>query len=100
MHTFIERIVRIWLQEQVLKTDQDRVEVEHWLPVLTQNVQANVPLEVNVWMVDLGRGSMRMLAGVRRVHAYLLCALDLWWLVWVVVVNYEGEDECTAFVHA
>ena len=32
--------------------------------------------------------------------AYSLCALDLWWLMWVVIVDLEGEVERAALVHA
>lgn len=31
---------------------------------------------------------------------HLLRALDLWWLVWIVVVDHEGEDERATLVHA
>ena len=42
--TFVQRIVRVWFEEKVLQTDQDRVQVEHRLPVLSQDVQADVAL--------------------------------------------------------
>ena len=51
--TLVQRIIGVRLQEEVLQSDHDRVEVQHGLPVLTQDVQADVPLEVNIWMVDL-----------------------------------------------
>ena len=32
--------------------------------------------------------------------AHRLCALDLWWLVRVVVVDLEREVKCATLVHA
>ena len=54
--TFVQRIVCVWLQEEVLQADHDRVEVQNWLPVLTEDVQANVALQINVWMINLEVG--------------------------------------------
>merc|ERR1719362_1953729 len=48
----VQRIARIWFQEQVEKAVDDRRDGQHWLPVLTQNVEAHIALEVDVWMVD------------------------------------------------
>jgi hypothetical protein len=52
-HTLVQWIVRVRLQEQVLEADHNRVEVEHWFPVFTEDVQAYVALEVYVGVVNL-----------------------------------------------
>jgi len=49
----IQRIICVWLQEQILKSDHDRIKVENWFPVLAENIQADITLQVNVWVVDL-----------------------------------------------
>lgn len=51
--TLIKRILGIGLEEEVLEADHDGVEVEHGLPVLAQDVEAHVALEVHVRVVDL-----------------------------------------------
>ena len=65
-----------------LQSNDDCVQVQHWLPVLAQDVQTDVALKVDVWVVDL------------------LSALDLRWLVWVVYVDGECEVEASPLVHA
>jgi len=67
--------VGFWFEEQVLQPDHDRVEVEHGFPVLSQDVEADVALEVDVRVVDLWN------------------AFDLWRFVGVVGVDGEGEGE-------
>jgi hypothetical protein len=52
--TFVQGVVCVRLQEQVLETDHDGVQVEYRLPVLPQDVQAHISLQVNVRMIDLG----------------------------------------------
>lgn len=64
-----------------LQPHNNRIQIQHRLPVLTKNVQADVPLKVDVRVVDLVR------------------ALDLWWLVGEVRVDGKGEFERSAFVH-
>ena len=38
----IQRIVRIWLQKQVLDAINNRIYGKHWFPIFSQNVQANI----------------------------------------------------------
>lgn len=52
-HTLVQRIVRIGLEEKVLKADHDRVEIEHRLPVFAKDVEANVTVQIDVWVIDL-----------------------------------------------
>ncbi|KAJ8107795.1 hypothetical protein OPT61_g8616 [Boeremia exigua] len=78
----VKRIARVGLEEQELQTDDNRVEVEHGLPVLAQDVQAHVALEVDVGVVDFLR------------------ALDLGRVVREVLVDGEAEVEAPALVHA
>lgn len=78
----VERIAGVGLEEQKLQAHNHRVEVQHGLPVLAQDVQAHVALEVDVRVVDFLR------------------ALDLWRLVREVLRYVECEAEDAALVHA
>ena len=40
-------------QEEVLEAVNDGVDAEDGLPVLPQNVEANIAVQVNIWMKDL-----------------------------------------------
>lgn len=78
----VQRVARVRLEEQELQADHHRVQVQHGLPVLAQDVQAHVPLEVDVRVVDLLR------------------ALDFRRIVGEVLVDGEAEVEAPALVHA
>ncbi|CAG8538328.1 11348_t:CDS:10 [Acaulospora colombiana] len=41
------------LLEEVLQPNHDRVEIEHRLPVLSEDVEANIAFEIHIWMVNL-----------------------------------------------
>lgn len=49
----VERIGSIRLEEEELHANDDSIEVENWFPVLSQDVETDVALEIDVWMVDL-----------------------------------------------
>ncbi len=51
--TLVQRIIRVGLKEEILQADHDRVEVEHGLPVFSQNVQTDISLQVDIRMVNL-----------------------------------------------
>ena len=51
--TLVQRIVRIRFEEEVLQSNHHRIQVEHGFPVFSKDVQTNVALEVDIWMVDL-----------------------------------------------
>lgn len=78
----VQRVTRIRLEEQELQANNYRVQVEYGLPVLAQDIQAHIALEVDVRVVDLLR------------------ALDLGRVVREVLVDCEAENEAAAFVHA
>lgn len=78
----VQRVAGVGLEEEELQADDDCVEVEDWLPVFAQDVQADVAFEVNVGVVDL------------------LFALDFRRLVREVLADGEGEVELAAFVQA
>jgi len=78
----VQRIASIGLEEQELQTHNNSIQVQHRLPVLAQDVQAHVSLEVDVGVVDLLR------------------ALDLRRLVWEVLADVEGKVEGAVLVHA
>ena len=52
-HTLVQGIVCIGLEEKVLKADHYRVEIEHRLPVFAKDVEANVTVQIDVWVIDL-----------------------------------------------
>ena len=49
----VERILGIGFQEEVLKSVDDGVDRQNGFPVLAEDVQADVALQVDVWMVNL-----------------------------------------------
>ena len=51
----VERIVCIGFVEKIDDAVDDRVDVKDWLPVITQDVEAHVALQVDVWVVHLHR---------------------------------------------
>ena len=55
--TFVQGIVGVWFKEEVLQSDHDGVQVQNWLPVFSEDVQADVALKINVWVVNLGVGA-------------------------------------------
>lgn len=90
-HTFIERIVCVGLEEEVLEANHHRVEVQHGFPVFTKYIEANIAFQVDIWMINLYIGVSRVLGGGTKTYAGL--TLDLWRVVWVVTVDGEGEAE-------
>jgi len=79
---FVQRIIRVRLKKKVLQSDHNRVEIENWFPIFSKDVQAYIALKVDIWMINF------------------LCALDLWGIMRIIVVDSEGELECTTLVHA
>jgi hypothetical protein len=65
-----------------LQTNDDRIKVQHRLPIFTQNVQAHVALQIDVGVIDF------------------LCTLDFRRIVGKVLVDLEIENEAAALVHA
>lgn len=61
--TLVEGVVGVGLEEQVLKSDHDSVQVQDWLPILAQNVEAHVALEVEVGVIDLRAEEVRSAGG-------------------------------------
>lgn len=53
MLTFVQGIICVWLQEEILQTDHHGVEVKDRFPILAEDVQANIALQVHVWVIDL-----------------------------------------------
>ena len=83
-----------------MQSNHDRIQVEHGLPVFSEDVQTNVALEVNIWMVDLNRKFVRVCVLSRCYDTYLWYALDLWRVVWIVCVDCKRESESATPVHA
>ena len=51
----IERIIRIGFIKQIDETVNDTVNVQYRTPVLAQNVETHLALQINIGMVYLGR---------------------------------------------
>lgn len=65
-----------------LQPHNNRVQVQYRLPVLSQNVEAHIPVKIDIRMINL------------------LGAFHLWWIVRKVLVDLEIEIERAALVHA
>ena len=98
--TLVQRIVRIRFEEEVLQSNHHRVQVEYGFPVFSKDVQTNVALEVDIWMVDLMRKCVKVCVFSRRYDSYLWYAFDFWRIVWVVCVDCKRESESATLVHA
>jgi hypothetical protein len=59
--TLVQRIVRIWFQEEVLQSNHHGIQVKHRFPVFSEDVQTNVAFEVDIGMIDLKGQCMRIL---------------------------------------
>lgn len=80
--TLVEGIVGVGFEEEVLQSDHDGVQVEDGFPVLAEDVEADVAVEVEVRVVHF-----RDAFHLRR-------------LVRVVVVDRKRKLERAALVHA
>ena len=69
----VERILWVGLQEEVLEAIHDGVDCEYRFPVLSQDIETNVAIQVNVRMV------------------HFVLALYLGWLVRVGGSNLETK---------
>lgn len=56
-----------------LQSHYDCVQIQHWLPIFSQNIEANVAFQIDVGVINL------------------LCALDFRWIMWEVLVDDETE---------
>lgn len=65
-----------------LKSDNDGVEIQNWLPVLPQDVEANLALEIDIGMIDL------------------FATQNLRWFVGEALVDGEIEREAPGAIHA
>ena len=50
----VERVVRVGLNEQEHESENDGIDTEHGSPVVFQDIEADISLQVNVRVVDLG----------------------------------------------
>ena len=74
----VERIVGIGLVKQIDQTINDCIDIQDGSPILSQNVQTDLALQINVGMVNVR------------------LALDLGWRVGVVSRDVEDELVCGA----
>ena len=78
----VKRIFRVGLEEEVLQSVNDGIDGQNRLPILAEDVQANVSFEINVWVVDL-----RLTLHFRR-------------LVRIRLTHFKTENELSASVEA
>ena len=101
IRTLVQRIIRIGLEEQVLQANHDGIEIQHRFPVFSEDIQTDISLQVNIWVIDLIRKEGSEHAhDTRRRLAHLWDALDLWWFMGVAGIDSERKFERGAFVHA
>ena len=65
-----------------LQTDNHGIQIQYWLPILPQDVQTDIALQIDIRMVNL------------------LGAFDLWRVVREILVDGEAEVEPSALVHS
>jgi len=78
----IKWIVRVGFQEEVLQPVDNGVDGQDGLPVLAEDVEAHVPLQVDVWVVNLG------------------LAFYFWRFVRILFSNLEAECELAVSIEA
>jgi len=75
----VERVVRVGFVKEVNETVNDGINVQHGFPVLPQDIEAHLTLQINVWMVNA------------------CFAFDFGWCVGIVRWNGKGEMVRGAF---
>ena len=78
----VEGVVRIRIEEEEKQADSHRIEIQDRVPLFAQDVQAYIPIKVKIGMV------------------YPLEALDLRWIMGVVIVHRDAKSKCAALVYA
>jgi len=43
----------VWMREKMIQPIDDGVDVQNRFPVLPQNIEANISLQINIWMINL-----------------------------------------------
>jgi len=79
---FVEGVFGIRFEEEVLESVDDGIDGQHGFPVLAEDVEADVALEINVRVIDLG-----LTFHFRR-------------LVRIRLADFEAEHEFPAAVEA
>lgn len=69
-HTFVQRIIWIRFQEKILQSDHDSIQIEHRLPVLAQDIETDISLQIKIRVVDLSDASRKLI--VSTVHRPLI----------------------------
>ena len=76
-----------------MQADHNRVQIQNGLPVFSKNIQAYIPFQVDIRVIDLEAQEVAMRrCGTRlTIHsrAYLGYAFHFWRFVWVVGVDSE-----------
>jgi len=75
-----ERVVRVGICQHGADGEQNLGDGQGRAPLISQNVQADATIRVDVWVID-PRGEV-----------------DLWWLEWVVCWKVDCQEEYAARV--
>mmetsp|Transcript_84437 Transcript_84437/g.117375 ORF Transcript_84437/g.117375 Transcript_84437/m.117375 type:complete len:218 (+) Transcript_84437:123-776(+) len=75
----VQRILHSRILENQNKTERNCLEIEHRVPILTQYIETDISVAINIWVVNVG------------------LALDRRRLVWVPVTKLEVKEEFTTF---
>lgn len=78
----IQWIIRIWRHKQEIQPHCNRANGKHWLPVFSKNIQAHIPLKVNIGVVYFGE------------------AFNFGRFMWVGGRNGEWKEKGSTLVHA
>ena len=78
----VEWIVWIWFDEQEDQTEDHRVYSQHWLPIFSQNIQANISFKVNIRMVNWSQ------------------KLAFWWGERIIIWNVNGKNILSSLPNA
>ena len=65
-----------------MQTDNHGIQIQYWLPILPQDVQTDITLQIDIGVVNF------------------LGAFDLWRVVREILVDGETEVEPSALVHS
>ena len=74
----VQGIIRVGLVEQETQPVNDLVDIHHWPPLVSQNIQAHCSLCIDIWVINL------------------CLAHNLRGLVWVVSRDREIEHKATS----
>ena len=61
---FVQWIIRVWFQEEVLQANHDRRQVQHRVPIFSKDIQTNISFEIDIGMIYLIKKVRNFIKGV------------------------------------